>query len=140
MAAVFTFVFQLPGENRRGENVDERPRLDKSYSPPPNACQEERPARIDNLFVGTFSAVTIAGASALSVTMGAHRLYTHRTFKCNDWVRALLVFGQTIAGQVSLFVYIFRDRQRKNVSRLSITRDLDVQSENESELFRTNIS
>lgn len=51
-------------------------------------------------------AVIVAGASALSVTMGAHRLYTHRAFKCNDWVRFLLVFGQTVAGQVSFKQFI----------------------------------
>jgi len=50
-----------------------------------------------------YLALMVAGASAFSVTMGAHRLYTHRTFKCNDWVKALLVFGQTVAGQVSLY-------------------------------------
>lgn len=44
---------------------------------------------------------TVAGLSALSVTMGAHRLYTHRTYKCNEWVKFLLVFGQTVAGQVN---------------------------------------
>lgn len=43
----------------------------------------------------------MAGVSAFAVTMGAHRLYTHRSFKCKEWVKALLVLGQTVAGQVS---------------------------------------
>lgn len=54
--------------------------------------------------ISTYLALLVAGSSAFSVTMGAHRLYTHRTFKCNDWVKALLVFGQTVAGQVSLYI------------------------------------
>lgn len=48
-------------------------------------------------------ALVVAGASAFSVTMGAHRLYTHRSFKCNELIKAILVFGQTVAGQVSDF-------------------------------------
>nr|AKM28431.1 stearoyl-coA desaturase 1 [Aphis gossypii] len=58
----------------------------------------------------------VAGASAFSVTMGAHRLYTHRTFKCNDWVKALLVFGQTVAGQNCLYVWIRDHRQHHKYS------------------------
>ncbi|KAL5235901.1 hypothetical protein ACI65C_003311 [Semiaphis heraclei] len=58
----------------------------------------------------------VASASALSVTMGAHRLYTHRTFKCNEWIKALLVFGQTVAGQNCLYVWVRDHRQHHKYS------------------------
>lgn len=48
-----------------------------------------------------FAAAALAYISALATTMGAHRLYTHRTFKANKWIRGALVFFQTVAGQVN---------------------------------------
>ncbi|VVC33670.1 Acyl-CoA desaturase,Fatty acid desaturase domain [Cinara cedri] len=58
----------------------------------------------------------VAGFSAFSVTMGAHRLYTHRSFKCNNWVKASLVFGQTVAGQNCLYVWVRDHRQHHKYS------------------------
>uniref|UniRef100_A0A2S2QTL0 Stearoyl-CoA desaturase 5 n=1 Tax=Sipha flava TaxID=143950 RepID=A0A2S2QTL0_9HEMI len=60
--------------------------------------------------------IIVAGASAFSVTMGAHRLYTHRSFKCSELIKAILVFGQTVAGQNCLYVWIRDHRQHHKYS------------------------
>jgi len=38
----------------------------------------------------------------LSVTIGVHRLWSHRSFKCNRAFKLLLIFFYTMAGQVTL--------------------------------------
>ncbi|KAJ8718946.1 hypothetical protein PYW07_016502 [Mythimna separata] len=40
-----------------------------------------------------------------SVTIGAHRYYTHKSFKANAFLRAMFVIIQTIAGQNSMFIW-----------------------------------
>jgi fatty-acid desaturase len=35
-------------------------------------------------------------------TVGSHRLWTHKTFKANGFLRFLLMVSQTMAGQVIL--------------------------------------
>ncbi|XP_026330488.1 (11Z)-hexadec-11-enoyl-CoA conjugase-like, partial [Hyposmocoma kahamanoa] len=39
------------------------------------------------------------------VTIGAHRLYTHKTFKAKPALRAILLIMQTMAGQNSMFIW-----------------------------------
>ncbi|XP_013193953.1 acyl-CoA Delta-9 desaturase-like [Amyelois transitella] len=39
------------------------------------------------------------------VTIGAHRLFTHKSFKAKPILRAILIFGQTVAGQNSVYVW-----------------------------------
>ena len=46
------------------------------------------------------SVSVMACVSGLATTMGAHRLYAHRTYKANKWIRLALVTFQTLAGQV----------------------------------------
>lgn len=48
-----------------------------------------------------FSAFLVAVAGGLGVTMGAHRLFSHKTFKAKPMLRLALVLLQTMAGQVS---------------------------------------
>lgn len=48
-----------------------------------------------------FLAFLVAVAGGLGVTMGAHRLYSHKTFKAKPALRLALVLLQTMAGQVS---------------------------------------
>ncbi|XP_050534263.1 acyl-CoA Delta-9 desaturase-like [Daktulosphaira vitifoliae] len=55
-------------------------------------------------------------SSALAVTMGAHRLYTHKTFKANWWIRFCLVFGQTVAGQNCLYIWVRDHRMHHKYS------------------------
>lgn len=43
---------------------------------------------------------------ALGTTVGAHRLYTHRSFKANTKFRVLLVFMQTMAVQNSMYEWV----------------------------------
>jgi stearoyl-CoA desaturase (Delta-9 desaturase) len=44
--------------------------------------------------------------AGFGTTVGAHRLYTHRTFKANAKLRFLLVLFQTIAVQNSLYEWV----------------------------------
>lgn len=55
-----------------------------------------------------FAVLLLAYASALATTMGAHRLYTHRTFKANKWIRLALVTFQTVAGQVYMMILFIK--------------------------------
>lgn len=48
-----------------------------------------------------FLAILVALGGGLGVTMGAHRLYSHKTFKAKPALRLALVLLQTMAGQVS---------------------------------------
>ncbi|XP_065222781.1 acyl-CoA Delta-9 desaturase-like [Planococcus citri] len=67
-------------------------------------------------FLTTLWGVFTAYLAALAVTMGAHRLYTHRTFKANKYVRLILVVIQTMAGQNCLWVWIRDHRQHHKYS------------------------
>lgn len=42
--------------------------------------------------------------SGLGVTMGAHRLWSHRSFKAKTPLKIFLLWLHTLAGQVSLFI------------------------------------
>lgn len=44
--------------------------------------------------------------AGFGTTVGAHRLYTHRTFKANAKLRFLLVLFQTIAVQNSMYEWV----------------------------------
>jgi stearoyl-CoA desaturase (Delta-9 desaturase) len=48
-----------------------------------------------------FSAFIVGLLSAQGVLMGAHRLYSHKSYKASKALKALLLFWQTVAGQVS---------------------------------------
>jgi len=43
--------------------------------------------------------------NAISISVGAHRLYSHRSFKSNKWIRLALMASQTLTGQKSLYVW-----------------------------------
>ncbi|KAJ8921482.1 hypothetical protein NQ315_003100 [Exocentrus adspersus] len=51
-------------------------------------------------------AIIIALASAEGVTIGAHRLYSHKTFKAKFSLRLALNILQTIAGQNCLYIWV----------------------------------
>lgn len=59
---------------------------------------------IDDVNFINFPVVFIAYVAALATTMGAHRLYTHRAFRANKWIRLALVTFQTTAGQVHYLI------------------------------------
>lgn len=49
--------------------------------------------------------MTVVGFTAgEGVTIGAHRLYSHKTFKAHYIVRLALIILQTMAGQVILIL------------------------------------
>ncbi|KAI5631258.1 fatty acid desaturase domain-containing protein [Phthorimaea operculella] len=49
--------------------------------------------------------VFVAYVSTEGVTIGAHRFYTHKSFKAVPFLRAALILMQTIAGQNSMFIW-----------------------------------
>lgn len=48
-----------------------------------------------------FSVVVLMFVSTEGVTIGAHRLFAHKTFKASPVLKAILIFAQTMAGQVT---------------------------------------
>ncbi|XP_035441200.2 acyl-CoA Delta-9 desaturase-like [Spodoptera frugiperda] len=47
----------------------------------------------------------IAFLSTEGVTIGAHRFYTHKSFKATPFLKAIFLLCQTIAGQNSMFIW-----------------------------------
>uniref|UniRef100_A0A8D9B5L4 Acyl-CoA desaturase n=1 Tax=Cacopsylla melanoneura TaxID=428564 RepID=A0A8D9B5L4_9HEMI len=54
--------------------------------------------------------------SVFGTTMGAHRLFTHKCYKANKAVRAILLVGFTMAGQNCLWVWVRDHRQHHKYS------------------------
>ncbi|XP_001658411.2 delta(9)-fatty-acid desaturase fat-7 [Aedes aegypti] len=54
--------------------------------------------------------------SGQGVTMGAHRLWAHRAFKASLWLRVLLLWLHTLAGQNCLYVWVRDHRQHHKYS------------------------
>ncbi|XP_055594368.1 delta(9)-fatty-acid desaturase fat-7-like [Uranotaenia lowii] len=54
--------------------------------------------------------------SGQGVTMGAHRLWAHRAFKAKLWLRVLLLWLHTLAGQNCLYVWVRDHRQHHKYS------------------------
>ncbi|XP_071439674.1 acyl-CoA Delta-9 desaturase-like isoform X2 [Hetaerina americana] len=55
-------------------------------------------------------------ASAQGVLMGAHRLYSHKSYKATWQLRLILVILQTIAGQNCMYVWVRDHRQHHKYS------------------------
>ncbi|XP_058130741.1 acyl-CoA Delta-9 desaturase-like [Anopheles ziemanni] len=55
-------------------------------------------------------------ASGQGVTMGAHRLWSHRAFKATLWLRIILLWMHTLAGQNCLYVWVRDHRQHHKFS------------------------
>ncbi|XP_058812764.1 acyl-CoA Delta-9 desaturase-like [Topomyia yanbarensis] len=54
--------------------------------------------------------------SGQGVTMGAHRLWAHKAFKAKLWLRLLLLWLHTLAGQNCLYVWVRDHRQHHKFS------------------------
>lgn len=50
------------------------------------------------------------------VTMGAHRLWSHRAFKAKRWLKLFLLYMHTLAGQNCLWVWVRDHRQHHKYS------------------------
>lgn len=59
------------------------------------------------IFFILFLVVVLVYVSGFGITAGAHRLWSHRSYKAKWPLRALLVFMFTIAGQVRIFSFLF---------------------------------
>ena len=53
----------------------------------------------------SFAGFSIATFSGLGVTAGAHRLWSHKSYKAKLPLRLFLALGQTMAGQNCLYVW-----------------------------------
>nr|XP_021195974.2 acyl-CoA Delta-9 desaturase-like [Helicoverpa armigera] len=49
--------------------------------------------------------IIMAYTATEGVTIGAHRYYTHKSFKATPFLRAVLLIAQTMAGQNSMFIW-----------------------------------
>ncbi|CAH1405205.1 unnamed protein product [Nezara viridula] len=67
--------------------------------------------------------------SGLSVTLGAHRLWSHRSYKATLPLKLILLFGQTMSGQNCLWVWVRDHRQHHKYS------DTDADPHNSSRGF-----
>nr|XP_018908118.1 PREDICTED: stearoyl-CoA desaturase 5-like [Bemisia tabaci]XP_018908119.1 PREDICTED: stearoyl-CoA desaturase 5-like [Bemisia tabaci]XP_018908120.1 PREDICTED: stearoyl-CoA desaturase 5-like [Bemisia tabaci]XP_018908121.1 PREDICTED: stearoyl-CoA desaturase 5-like [Bemisia tabaci]XP_018908122.1 PREDICTED: stearoyl-CoA desaturase 5-like [Bemisia tabaci]XP_018908123.1 PREDICTED: stearoyl-CoA desaturase 5-like [Bemisia tabaci] len=58
----------------------------------------------------------LMGYAGFSTTIGAHRLFTHRSFKATTSLVVILIIGQTLAGQNCLWVWVRDHRQHHKFS------------------------
>lgn len=67
---------------------------------------------------GTFGFCLFVGylGASLGVPMGAHRHFTHRSFKANQWIRLALLLAFTLTGQNSLWEWVRDHRQHHKYS------------------------
>lgn len=54
--------------------------------------------------------------SGMGITMGAHRLFSHRAYKAKTWLRVGLLLMHTMAGQNCLYVWVRDHRQHHKYS------------------------
>lgn len=55
-------------------------------------------------------------AAGQGVTMGAHRHWSHRAFKAKRWLKLILLYMHTLAGQNCLWVWVRDHRQHHKYS------------------------
>lgn len=64
----------------------------------------------------TLYSIFLTISSGMGVTMGAHRLFTHRSYKAKTWLRVTLLLLHTLAGQNCLYVWVRDHRQHHKYS------------------------
>ncbi|KAJ8960527.1 hypothetical protein NQ318_013815, partial [Aromia moschata] len=74
-------------------------------------------------------AFILAVAASEGVTIGAHRLYTHKSFKATPGLRLVLIILQTLAGQNCMYIWVRDHRQHHKYS------DTDADPHNASRGF-----
>ncbi|KAJ8965393.1 hypothetical protein NQ314_004144 [Rhamnusium bicolor] len=65
---------------------------------------------------GFYLSLVVGLISGEGVTIGAHRLYSHKSFKAKFPLRLVLIILQTIAGQNCLYVWVRDHRQHHKYS------------------------
>lgn len=58
----------------------------------------------------SFSAIFLIGVGLLGATAGAHRLWTHRSYTANTFLRFLLVMCHTIGGTGTIYDWVLDHR------------------------------
>ncbi|CRL05274.1 CLUMA_CG018174, isoform A [Clunio marinus] len=64
----------------------------------------------------TFYSLWLIYAAGQGVTMGAHRHWSHRAFKAKRWLKIILLYLHTMAGQNCLWVWVRDHRQHHKYS------------------------
>jgi fatty-acid desaturase len=67
--------------------------------------------------LSSFKALWLIYAAGQGVTMGAHRLWSHRAFKAKRFLKIFLLYMHTLAGQNCLWVWV-RDHRQHHKYRL----------------------
>lgn len=68
-------------------------------------CQPKKKKKlIENLF--GCAGFLIGGVSGFGVTGGAHRFWTHRSYKANTLLRTILMLCFTVSGQNSIYEWV----------------------------------
>lgn len=60
--------------------------------------------------------IAVGVISGEGVTLGAHRLYSHKAFKATKFTKAILLILQTIAGQNCMYIWVRDHRQHHKFS------------------------
>lgn len=63
------------------------------------------------LILLSLTALWLVYVAGQGVTMGAHRLWSHRAFKAKRWLKIILLYMHTLAGQNCLWVWVRDHRQ-----------------------------
>jgi stearoyl-CoA desaturase (delta-9 desaturase) len=98
------------------------------------------------LTVGAFAmAALLAVLGGLGVTVGFHRLFTHRSFEATPWTRNILVMLGSMAAQHHFFLWVANHRRHHHFSDHEgdphSPHSLDLKKEGRwSALFRSHIS
>lgn len=75
------------------------------------------------------SALWLIYAAGQGVTMGAHRLWSHRAFKAHRLLKIFLLYMHTLAGQNCLWVWVRDHRQHHKfsgeINRLKLIKAFD---------------
>lgn len=66
--------------------------------------------------LSTNVALWLVYAAGQGVTMGAHRHWSHRSFKAKRWLKIVLLYMHTLAGQNCLWVWVRDHRQHHKFS------------------------
>lgn len=70
----------------------------------------------DRKLIIFFTAWALGNASAFAITMGAHRLWSHKSFKAKKWFKVFLLLLTTVSGQNCLWVWVRDHRQHHKYS------------------------
>lgn len=69
------------------------------------------------LTISPNSAFILTLMGIYGTTVGTHRMWTHKAFKANGFLKFWLMISQTMAGQVNFFVILRADSKKKKTRK-----------------------